>query len=897
MKRKMVAVTIGVGAKWRKIAELAAESVRERTGLETRIMGDEAMTRYRLGTAHFLKFRLFEEFPDADDILYFDADTIFLQQWDPRVFAGHDELICVRDRDDDETVRKECKLIELPANMYFNSGFFIVNREHHARMLHKAEHDVPEYQTVFFDQTYLNRARRVLGIPALFLPKEYNYLGFDLNRSGGRAVIGHFHLLDRRPEPEIEPYFRGWLARSAGRCAPDPRTLGYVSRPPADTNPPVPPTLEKYRALLEAAVKVRRRYPAKRFAGRGIVICGGGAKYFPCLWVCVKMLRHLGCELPIEVWHLGPHEMTPAMRALLAPLGVRCVDGHEVRREHPVRTLHGWELKCYALLHSAFAEALLLDADNVPVADPSYLFDEPEYLAKGAVFWPDFGRLGADRSIWQITGVPYRDEPEFESGQILVNKGQCWRELHLAMHFNEHSDFYYRHVHGDKETFHLAWRKLGRDYAMPERGIYALEATMCQHDFQGRRIFQHRNFDKWKVWGGNRRIHGFKHEDLCLGFVEELRAQWNELPLGVRRWLPERRGEAERAAAQRLVAQSWDYRRLGKDRRAMRFLDDGRVGEGAAGCEQLWDIRTHQDQLVLEVFSATQKTLAATFESDGVWRGRWLAFERMPVEIAPLDTNGHAVTVQADAQERVPPGAPAVEVVLINFRRAQNLARIVAAFRAQSVPCLITVCDTAPEPDLRLPSETHAQCDRVYRWEHECGPFSRFVPAGGFDRRWTLFHDDDALPGPRYVEHLLACADGCDGGAFGQLGRRFEKGGYVPRDVPRATEPVAVDVLVRGYLVRTEALAHLFAARHRHAPLADAATGEDDLLLALALREAGLQLWITPRDADPATRFNFEELPDPHARTHRPDHQARRDTLVRQYFPQASRNDHALVLL
>ena len=39
-----------------------------------------------------------------------------------------------------------------------------------------------------------------------------------------------------------------------------------------------------------------------------------------------------------------------------------------------------------------------------------------------AIFWPDFGRLGPERPIWQICEVPYRDEPEFETGQVVVDK-------------------------------------------------------------------------------------------------------------------------------------------------------------------------------------------------------------------------------------------------------------------------------------------------------------------------------------------------------------------------------------------------------------------------------------------------------------------------------------------
>ena len=142
----MIAVTIGVGDKWREIAECSTDSVRERTGLETRVLGEEAMAKYGFVQPHWLKFRLFEEFPEAETILYFDADTIFLQEWDPRVFARRSEFICVRDRDEYENIRSESRLIDVPANMYFNGGFFIANRTHHAALLHKAEHDLPEFR-------------------------------------------------------------------------------------------------------------------------------------------------------------------------------------------------------------------------------------------------------------------------------------------------------------------------------------------------------------------------------------------------------------------------------------------------------------------------------------------------------------------------------------------------------------------------------------------------------------------------------------------------------------------------------------------------------------------------------------------------------------------------------
>jgi len=263
------------------------------------------------------------------------------------------------------------------------------------------------------------------------------------------------------------------------------------------------------------------------FKGRGIVIPAGGVKYFPCAWVNIRMLRRHGCKLPIELWHLGPEEMPPTMRELLEPFDVRVVDALEYRQRFPARILRGWELKPYAIMHSAFEEVLLLDADNVAVLDPTFFFQTTEYRETGSIFWPDYGRLAPTREIWKLTGVAYRDEPEFETGQIVIHKRRCWKALALTMWMNEHSDFWYRFIHGDKETFHLAWRKLGVPYAMPTRGIERLEKVMCQHDFSGRRVFQHRNMAKWTL-GENRRIAGFLFENECLVMLEELRQRWKQ---------------------------------------------------------------------------------------------------------------------------------------------------------------------------------------------------------------------------------------------------------------------------------------------------------------------------------------------------------------------------------
>ncbi len=280
------------------------------------------------------------------------------------------------------------------------------------------------------------------------------------------------------------------------------------------------------QAALEAAAENLQPYPGG-FHGRGIVICGGGPQYFLPAWVNIRMLRHLGCDLPVELWHLGTDEVNDDMRSLVAALGgVTCVDAFETPPGHATRIAGGWELKCYALLRSRFREVLLLDADNFPVVDPSFLFDVPQYLEAHAVFWPDREPLPPDHLIWELTGVDYRGDVLFETGQIVVDKQFRWRELSLAWWMNERSHFWYRYILGDNKTLHLAWRKLNTPYAMPSippvdvRGI-----GLFHHDFDGRRIFQHRCSDKL-TFGGAVHCDGFLFEKECLGFVRELRERW-----------------------------------------------------------------------------------------------------------------------------------------------------------------------------------------------------------------------------------------------------------------------------------------------------------------------------------------------------------------------------------
>jgi ADP-heptose:LPS heptosyltransferase len=324
----------------------------------------------------------------------------------------------------------------------------------------------------------------------------------------------------------IESYFTGGAVRYLARAENVVGTKGAgTTHVNSFDHQPLHPGIA--RAALEQAKRHLPEYPGGHL-GRGIVICAGGVKYFTNAWVCINMLRHHGCRIPVQLWHLGPEEFDSRMAALVAPLGVTCVDAFKVRPKHPCRILQGWELKPYALLHSPFRETLLIDADNVPLTDPTPLFDTPGYRRTGALFWPDLAASRMSPRGWHLCGLTGRDEWPFETGQVLLDKARCWPALRLTMWFNEHSDFWYQHTLGDKETFHLAWRKLDAPFSMPEFSPRQIVGALIQHDFHGHPLFQHRNGAKWNLSDDNPTLPGFQFEDECFAFLEELRARWDQ---------------------------------------------------------------------------------------------------------------------------------------------------------------------------------------------------------------------------------------------------------------------------------------------------------------------------------------------------------------------------------
>lgn len=290
-----------------------------------------------------------------------------------------------------------------------------------------------------------------------------------------------------------------------------------------------PDIIAAYQRLADEALATAGSPPAN-VLGRGIVTVAGGAKYFTNAYVMVRMLRHLGSNLPVQLWHF-PGEVDDCMRAIVQPWDVECIDVEAVVQEAfcRQRPVGHWELKAFAIAYCSFHEPLFVDADTVFVRPPDFLFEHPQYREPGVVLWPDYTLFPVEHPAWEVYGVEYREEPECQGGMMLFDKRRAWPAVKLSLHFNHHSNFYYRHTYGDKDTFRFACHCAGQSFAMPLRREH-LPGTICFCDFDGKRLLQHRYGYKWRLNEPNPVVEGFWYEAECLHFLAELAEEWHGEP-------------------------------------------------------------------------------------------------------------------------------------------------------------------------------------------------------------------------------------------------------------------------------------------------------------------------------------------------------------------------------
>ena len=229
--------------------------------------------------------------------------------------------------------------------------------------------------------------------------------------------------------------------------------------------------------------------------GTGIVIAGGG-RYLSWTWVLLRWLRHeLKCQLPVQVWHLGPKEMPGRSVELMSQLDAECVDAHRVMLKHPVREMGGWPLKSYAVRHCPWRHVLFSDADSFPQVDPQELFNDQDVQKHGSLFFHDVG-VHHDPWFFVDWGMPM--ETEWETGQFIMDKAKAWMALQWTLWASEHTDVFYKTAHGDKGIFHAAYRISESPVIMGDHSDW--EGYGIGHYFKNRKVYSHMMATKRGEW-------------------------------------------------------------------------------------------------------------------------------------------------------------------------------------------------------------------------------------------------------------------------------------------------------------------------------------------------------------------------------------------------------------
>ncbi|KAJ9472992.1 hypothetical protein DIPPA_17992 [Diplonema papillatum] len=290
--------------------------------------------------------------------------------------------------------------------------------------------------------------------------------------------------------------------------------------------------LERWKTFVESLPSSDEVH--QHWCGRGIAIMAGSVTTLPQALATVSFLRgHFKSTVPVEIWRTADEasEFPEGMQQSIDQLGVMIRTLPPEAKSSTTNEM--FALKPAVVLASSFDTVLLLDADALPLVDPSEIF-ALRHENVSAVFWPDYWTLLHDAKIWSAVGgwpFPTETAPSQDSGVMVVCKN-CggWKPLALAFYFNYHSTVYYpaiyfghwseRRCHanscvrghdipgiGDKDTFQVGFFALKEPMTMmPPAAIAGTllpkRRLTCGSSFvhlspDRRPVALHHNSNKW----------------------------------------------------------------------------------------------------------------------------------------------------------------------------------------------------------------------------------------------------------------------------------------------------------------------------------------------------------------------------------------------------------------
>ena len=196
-----------------------------------------------------------------------------------------------------------------------------------------------------------------------------------------------------------------------------------------------------------------------------------------------------------------------------------------------------------------------------------------------------------------------------------------------------------------------------------------------------------------------------------------------------------------------------------------------------------------------------------------------------------------------------------VEVVVLNWKRPANVARIVAALNGQEAPCVITIIDT-PQSKFLAPPDCGSTTSIRERTAGRTRDTRRSVMGATTRYSWTTTFSPTAISSGAVIQ----CAQAKPDDLLGICGRRLPDGQYNYRGIARNDTFQPVDMLVRLYWIPTRHIGRIgpfyagwIAAGHSPILL------DDDILMTWGVRPVA-RSWVIPKGG-----ATCRGLPEPHA--------------------------------
>lgn len=235
------------------------------------------------------------------------------------------------------------------------------------------------------------------------------------------------------------------------------------------------------KAHLSALERVVEMAEGEDYPGHkhefGVLYVGGG-KYWPGVAIGCRMLRKLGYNGPIQIWHRHFSDPEHINLEDIQGLDIEVIDAIAVSLQTKPRILRGWEAKLHAIRHCSFRKLLFLDADAYCVNNPMPYFD---ILDKTPfAFWHDLP--GTERNVnWPyVWPQGANGVPPIQGGHLWIDREKAWPLIMTADWMCQHSDFYFKHGFGDQDTWRIALAAGGWPYQDigPARWFYP--AFLCR---------------------------------------------------------------------------------------------------------------------------------------------------------------------------------------------------------------------------------------------------------------------------------------------------------------------------------------------------------------------------------------------------------------------------------